>query len=122
MGPPPAQVTRDSLDETTVGDRGRVGADVPAKAKAPSRRGRRPNEKRRTAIQAEIAKFGDEWRDRLSDIFTDLHQANVDMGDLEGREINLGDGKKQRAYSWEDLDLAEGAERRQLIDILRKYA
>ena len=67
-------------------------------AKSTKKRGRRPNEKRRDAICKAISEHGDTWRD------------------------HLGDGERIRASKWEDLDFAQGKQRTQIIDMLRKYA
>lgn len=86
------------------------------------RRGRRRNQGRRDAIHSAIAKQGDEWRDHLSDIFAELDGNDVPLGDFRGREIDLGDGQSAKVWKWDDLDLAQGKQRNQIIDVLRKYA
>ncbi|HEV2175542.1 MAG TPA: hypothetical protein VGR71_18345, partial [Nitrospira sp.] len=93
-----------------------------ASAKGPKRRGRRPNEDRRDAIRSAITKYGDEWRDHLGDIFNELDGKEVPLGDLQARKIDLGDGESTKVSKWDDLDLAQGEQRRQIIDVLRKYA
>jgi hypothetical protein len=37
-------------------------------------------------------------------------------------KIDLGEGKSTPVSTWPDLDLAAGAQRRQIVDVLRKYA
>lgn len=86
------------------------------------RRGRLPNQKRRDALHKAIAKHGNGWRDHLSDIFKELDEQEVPMGDYEGYKIDFGDGQNQEASKWDDLDLATDAQRRKIIDFLRKYA
>jgi hypothetical protein len=88
---------------------------------AARRRGRRRNQERRGAIHDAITKHGDEWRDHLGEIFKELDSQEVPLGDFQGREIDLGDSQSQKVSSWEDLDLAEGEERAQIVDALRKY-
>lgn len=85
------------------------------------RRGRRPNRERRLAIQGALCKHGEDWRERLNEIFTELDSKDVSMGDLWGCQIDLGGGQNQKACKWEDLDLAQGEQRRKIIDLLRKY-
>jgi hypothetical protein len=96
---------------------GNHGAPTSAK-----RRGRRPNQDRREAIHNAIARHGDEWRDHLGDIFKELDGKEVPLGDFQAREIDLGDGESTKVSKWDDLDLACGEQRRQIIDVLRKYA
>jgi hypothetical protein len=86
------------------------------------RRGRHRNQGRRDAIRNAIAKHGREWRDHFSDIFRELDADDVPLGDFEGREIDLGDGQSTKVSKWDDLDYAQGEQRRQIIDVLRKYA
>jgi hypothetical protein len=85
------------------------------------RRGRRPNPERREAIREALSKHGDQWRDHLHEIFSELDGAAVSLGDFQGVKISLGDGESQTATKWEDLDLAEGEDRARIIDALRKY-
>jgi hypothetical protein len=87
---------------------------------ATRRRGRRRNQRRRDAIHNAIAKHGNEWRDHLNDIFNELDREDVFLGKFQGKEIDL-DGESMKAYKWEDLDLAQGKQRKQIIDVLRKY-
>ena len=42
------------------------------------------------------------------------------LGKFQGKEIDL-DGESMKAWRWEDLDLAQGKQRQQVIDVLRKY-
>ena len=86
-----------------------------------SRRGRRRNQGRRDAIHSAIAKHGDEWRNHLNDIFKELDREDVFLGDLQGQEIDLGDGESMKVRKWDDLDLAVGEQRKKIIDVLRKY-
>jgi hypothetical protein len=91
--------------------------------KTGKRRGRRPDQKRRDAICNAISKHGDAWRDHLSEILKELDSKNdILLGDFQGREIDLGDGDRIKVAKWEDLDLAQGEQRRQIVDMLRKYA
>ncbi len=85
------------------------------------RRGRRRDDVRRSAIGAEIAKYGNDWREHLPEIFGALDQQEVEMGDFAGMEIDLGDGQVERAWNWGTLDLAMGKQRNRIIDALRKY-
>ena len=85
------------------------------------RRGRRQNQRRRDAIHHAIAKHGDEWRDCVSDIFNELDREDVFLGDFQGKDIDLGDGQSVKVRKWDDLDLAEGKQRKRIIDALRKY-
>jgi hypothetical protein len=86
------------------------------------RRGRRGNEDRRDAIRRLIVKYGEEWRDHLSDMFHELDSSNVQLGAFEGKKISVGDDQTIRASKWADLELAEGDQRSRIIDALRKYA
>jgi hypothetical protein len=85
------------------------------------RRGRRPNPERREAIRSAIDKHGDQWRDHLSDIFGDLDSQGVHLGDFLGIRIDLDDGQSTNVSKWDDLELAVGDQRRQVVDALRKY-
>jgi hypothetical protein len=91
----------------------------PLKASRP--RGRRPNSGRRDSIRNAITSHGESWRDHLSEIFAELDSHEVDVGDFQSMEIDLGDGQRKRAVSWEDLELAANGQRRKLIDALRQY-
>jgi hypothetical protein len=92
-------------------------------AKKPvGRRGRPPNHERRDAIRSEVNKQGEMWREHLGEIFTELDSRGVLLGDFHGMTIDLGEGKSARAWTWTELDLAEGEQRKQIIDALRKYA
>jgi len=93
----------------------------PQVLKTGKRRGRRANRERRDAIRSAINKHGDAWREHLGEIFTELDSQKVPLGDLQGMEIDLGDGQSCKASSWDDLDLAQGEQRRQIVDALRKY-
>jgi hypothetical protein len=85
------------------------------------RRGRRPNPERRDAIRNAISKHGDQWRDHLDEIFKELDRQEVPLGDFQGTKIDLGDGHSVKVSKWEDLELAEGEQRRQIVDVIRKY-
>jgi hypothetical protein len=89
--------------------------------KSGKRRGRRPNVERRDAIRSAISRYGDDWRDHLPEIFTELDNGNVDLGDFRATEVHLGGGQTAKVLKWEDLDLAEGNGRTRIIDVLRKY-
>jgi hypothetical protein len=45
----------------------------------------------------------------------------VPLGDFQNKEIDVGEGEIARVWKWEDLDLAVGEQRSQIIDALRKY-
>jgi hypothetical protein len=94
---------------------------IPPASKTGKRRGRRPNPERRDAIRKAINKHGEKWRDHLSEIFTALDAQEVPLGDFHDITIELGDSKNSRASCWADLDFAEGDQRKQIIDSLRKY-
>ena len=85
------------------------------------KRGRHRDQERRDAIRNAITKYGDAWRDRVSDVFKELDSKNVPLGDFLGREIDLGDGDSTKVSKWDDLDLAQGEQRRKIVDALRKY-
>jgi hypothetical protein len=89
--------------------------------KAAKRRGRRPDKERRDAIRNAISKHGDQWRDHLSEIFTELDSQEVPLGDFQNTKIDLEDGQSTKVSRWDDVDLALGEQRRQIIDALRKY-
>jgi hypothetical protein len=94
---------------------------APEPLKTGRRRGRLPNQPRRDAIRNTISERGELWRDHLSEIFTDLDSQAVALGDFQDIKTDLGDGKSSSVSTWSDLDLAGGAQRRQIIDTLRKY-
>jgi hypothetical protein len=85
------------------------------------RRGRRPNPERRDAIRNAISNHGDQWRDHLDEIFKELDRQEVPLRDFQGTKIDLGDGHTVKVSKWEDLELAEGEQRRQIVDVIRKY-
>lgn len=85
------------------------------------RRGRRANQARRDAIRNAMSKHGDQWRDHLSEIFTELDSQPVAIGDLQAMKIDLGDGQIAPVLKWADLELTVGDQRRQILDALRKY-
>jgi hypothetical protein len=88
----------------------------------PSRgsRGRPPNQSRRDAIRNAITRV-ERWRSHLDEVFKELDDQGVPLGDFGQRQIDLGDGQKQRVSKWEDLELADDVQRRRIIDALRKY-
>ena len=43
------------------------------------------------------------------------------LGDFQNMKIDLDEGKSTPVSTWPDLDLAAGAQRRQIVDVLRKY-
>lgn len=93
-----------------------------AKATASKRRGRPPDQERRDSIRSAISKYGEGWREKLSEIFVELDKQNVALRDFQGKKIDLGDGQTTRVSKWEDLDFAAGEQRKQIVDMLRKYA
>ena len=84
-------------------------------------RGRRSNPQRRAAIQKAILAHGEAWRDHLCEIFEELDRQEVPLGDFQSLVIELGDCQTQRVSKWSDLDLADGDQRRKVLDALRKY-
>jgi hypothetical protein len=107
-------LTRDSAGKAAqvVGTQEQLGV---------TKRGRPPDPQRRSAIREAISKQGGCWRDRLSEVFSELDDKRVDLGDFAGKSIDLGDGQTSRVENWGDLDLAVGDERARIIDALRKY-
>jgi hypothetical protein len=101
------------------GSSGTIGAQAPVPGA--KKRGRRSNPERRDAIRKAIEKHGEPWRDHLGEILTELDSQKVPLGYFQGREITLDDGETTKVWKWEDLDLAEGDQRRQILDALRKY-
>jgi hypothetical protein len=107
-----------------------IGSDMassvlasPQVERSAKKRGRRADPGRRNAIRTAILKHGEAWRDHLGEIFTELDsQKAVPLRDFQGMKIDLGDGASIKTSKWEDLDLAQGAQRRQIVDMLRKYA
>jgi hypothetical protein len=85
------------------------------------RRGRRPNTSRQTSIRSAINKYGDDWRNHLPEICNELEADDVFLGNLEGKKIDLDDGQSVTVSKWSDLDLAVGAQRQSILDVLRKY-
>jgi hypothetical protein len=98
------------------------GSSSSAPVRPGKRRGRRPNQERSDAIRRAIGKYHEEWRDHLSGIFKELDSSNVPLGRLEGMQIHLEGDQAIKASKWDDLDLAVGDQRKQIIDALRKYA
>lgn len=90
-------------------------------SKTGKKRGRRANAERRDAIRNAINAHGDQWRDHLSEIFGDLDSKGVHLGDFLDMRIDLDDGQSTKVSKWDDLELAEGDRRRQVVDALRKY-
>jgi hypothetical protein len=119
-GPPTATTfIAASIDE--LGKPGSNENTTPRLNKASPRRGRRPNAVRRDAIRCAINKYGDEWRDHLLEIFAELDTNEVQLGDFQTLRIDLEDGQSSKVLGWADLDLAQGKQRRQIVDALRKY-
>ncbi|MGO9229633.1 MAG: hypothetical protein ACLQKA_10565 [Bryobacteraceae bacterium] len=92
-----------------------------AEARGTKKRGRRSNPERREAIKQAILQHGEPWRDHLGEIFEELDREEVELGDFQNLEIDLGDGQSMRVSSWDDLGLADGDQRKKLVDALRKY-
>jgi hypothetical protein len=90
--------------------------------RAPQKLGRRPDEARKDAIRNAIRKQGDQWRDHLGDLLAELDRQKVTLNAFQNMEIDLGDGTSTTALKWDDLDFAEGDQRRRIVDSLRKYA
>jgi hypothetical protein len=90
-------------------------------AKTGKRRGRPPNQERRDALRTAIRAHGGQWRDHLDDIFTELDSQKVPLGDFQNMKIDLGERKSARVSAWAHLDLADGEQRGQIVDVLRKY-
>src|SRR5450759_3766693 len=88
----------------------------PQGVKSAKKRGRRPDKERQDAIRNEISKHGEQWRDHLSEIFTELDNQGVRLGDFQNIKIDLGDGQSSSVSSWGDLDLAQGEQLRQIVD------
>jgi hypothetical protein len=101
------------------GSSGTIGVEAPVRDT--KKRGRRSNPERREAIRKAIEKHGEPWRDHLAEILTELDSQEVPLGDFQGRKIDLGDGQSSKVSSWDDLDLAQDEQRRQVLDALRKY-
>ncbi len=89
--------------------------------KTSKRRGRRPDQERRDAIRTTIRAHGGQWREHLEDIFTELDRRKVSLGNFQILRMDLDDGQSARVSTWADLGLAEGEQRRQIVDVLRKY-
>jgi len=98
------------------------GSSSSAPVRAAKRRGRLPDQERRDAIRRAIGKCREVWRNDLSGIFKELDSSNVPLGRFEGMEIHLEGDQTIKASKWDDLDLAAGDQRKQIIDALRKYA
>ena len=94
---------------------------APEESKASRKRGRPPDQERRDAIRSAISKHGDRWREHLGEILKELDIQEVPLRDFQGRKIDLGDGQSEKVSKWQDLDFAEGKQRRQIVDMLRKY-
>lgn len=107
-----------------VADRSKMSASenaVPRIPKAGKKRGRRSNPARRDAIRGAINTHGDAWREHLGEIFDELDSQKAPLGDFQGMKIDVGEGEKTTVWTWADLGLAEGNQRKQIIDTLRKY-
>jgi hypothetical protein len=90
--------------------------------KTGKKRGRLPNQERQDAIRTAIRAHGGHWREHLEDIFTELDSRKVPLGNFQKLRMNLDDGQNAQVSTWADLGLAEGVQRRQIVDVLRKYA
>jgi hypothetical protein len=99
-----------------------TASPAPQLSQTVAKRGRPPNKKRRDAVRSAISRHGEEWRDHLGEIFKELDSKDVAMGRLQNRKIDLDDADNIIPSKWEDLDFAEGKQRSQIIDALRKYA
>jgi hypothetical protein len=86
-----------------------------------TKRGRHSNPGRRDAIRRAILTHGDAWRDHLAEIFDELDRLKVPLGRFQNLKIDIGEGHGSIPSQWNDLDLAEGQQRRHLIDALRQY-
>jgi len=89
--------------------------------KTGKRPGRRPDKERRDAIRSAIRAHGGHWREHLEDIFAELDRRKVPLGDFKILRMDLDDGQSAQVSTWADLGLAEGVQRRQIVDVLRKY-
>jgi hypothetical protein len=114
--PQPAPDSVTAASPASAEDTSRKGSE------SAKRRGRPPDQGRRDAISCELRKHGDAWREHLEEIFTELDSQKVPLRDFQGMKIDLGEGKSAPAWTWAELDLADGDKRRQIIDALRKYA
>jgi hypothetical protein len=123
-----SKLLEDSAVPATVGSEAQPTATAISKtdstqgARRAGKRGRRGNQERRDAIRRALMKYGEGWRDHLDDVFKQLDSENVPLGDFNQIEINLGEGQTSKVSKWDDLGLAEGDQRKQIIDALRKYA
>jgi hypothetical protein len=66
-------------------------------------------------------KHGEGWRDHLDEVFEELDGKGVHLGDFQNMKVDLGEDQHAGVSKWEDLALAEGGQRRQILDALRKY-
>jgi len=124
--PQPASVPNtNQSDEVTVEPRD-PGSSAPILAdpslKSGRKRGRRANVERTDAIRSAITKYGGSWRNHLGEIFRELDAAAVPLEAFGKMKIDLGQGHSANTLKWDDLDLAEGNQLREIIDSLRKYA
>jgi hypothetical protein len=93
----------------------------PQVLKTGRRRGRLPDRERRAAIHKAIIQYGSQWRDHLSEVYTELEDLEAALGGFQAMTIDLGDGESTKVSKWTDLDLADGKQRRKIVDCLRKY-
>lgn len=112
---------RDPLEQSLSEKGNAEKAPINRGGKSGGRKGRRPNHARTEALRAAITKRGPDWRKYLPEIFEELDANDIEMGDLSGREIDVGQ-ESIRAFTWKDLDLAVEDQRQRILDILRKYA
>jgi hypothetical protein len=113
-------------DESIIPEEGGVESEIcqvalPEQSRPQRRRGRRPNTSRGTSIRSAINKYGDDWRSHFPEICNELEADDVFLGNFRGEKIDLGDGQSVTVSKWSDLDLAEGAQRKRILDVLRKY-
>jgi hypothetical protein len=110
----------DAHDTGVVASSSVSGTEKAPKVRNGNRRGRRPNQARRDAIRNAIRRHGDQWRDHLTEIFSDLDSQDAALGSFQSIKIELP-GATSKVMSWVDLDLTDGEQRKKIIDILRKY-
>jgi hypothetical protein len=107
-----ANLETEMVEQITI-----AGADAVRKI---AKKGRRANLERREAIRKAIER--EDWRDHLGEVFTELDHQEVPLGHFQSMKIDLGDSQSTRVSKWDDLEFAQGAQRQQIIDRLRKYS
>jgi hypothetical protein len=85
------------------------------------RRGQPGDPRLRQAIRNEKEKHDEEWRNHLHEIFSALHSLDVPMGRFRNIFIQHEDGTRLPVSNWTDLDMADGVDRKRMIERLRKY-